>query len=98
MQYINICGIPYEIEEVEPCEAFNSGGGKVLGFINYSEQVIQIRKGLPDHIKEETILHEMVHGILFHTGRNDLVDNEEFVQHMANALLNSSISTQIMAK
>ena len=40
----------------------------------------------------------MVHGILFHTGRNDLVDNEEFVQHMANALLNSSISTQIMTK
>ena len=36
--------------------------------------------------KNETICHEMIHGILVHLGYNDYSNDEQFVQALANAI------------
>lgn len=41
---------------------------------------------------EHTYMHELVHMCLYHTGRNDLNDNEEFVDLLAG-LLHQAIDT-----
>lgn len=88
MKKVIICGIPYEVitKEVIDCE----GEGKTLGHIDYANQKITLREDLPEETRKETLIHEMIHGILCHIGRDDL-NNEDFVQSMANALFNSSI-------
>ena len=88
-----ICGIPYTIKEVNVIDDVSSG--KILGRIEYGKQEIQVRSDLPKEAKEETIIHEMVHGILEHIGEDELTVNEKFVQQLANAIYNSSFDLNI---
>ena len=37
-------------------------------------------------VKEETLCHEMVHGILTHMGYDNLSNDERFVQALGNAI------------
>lgn len=84
---INICGIKYKIKEKD---VINEGDeGIVQGRIEYSKQKIFLKKNLPEQTKEETLVHEIVHGILLHTGWIDLTSNEQFVQSLANAIYQS---------
>lgn len=83
MRVIKICGIPYKIIEKECIE---SSSGRCLGLITYDEGTIEIRKGQqPDYYKQ-TLIHEVVHGMLVMIGRNDLSEDETFVQSLALAI------------
>lgn len=44
---------------------------------------------MKDEFKQETIAHEIVHGILTHLGHDDLSENEQFVCALSNALIQS---------
>lgn len=79
---VNICGIPHEVIEVE--DSFNIDCH--MGMIEYKDLVIKINKDMPEIAKQETICHEMIHGILVHLGFNDYADNEQFVQALGNAI------------
>lgn len=84
---VNICGIKYKIKEKD---VINEGDeGIVQGRIEYSKQKIFLKKNLPEQTKEETLVHEIVHGILLHTGWMDLTSNEQFVQSLSNAIYQS---------
>ena len=79
---VNVCGIAHTVIEVE--DFFDSD--MHLGQIDYKRAEIRINKGASSDIKEETICHEMLHGILVHIGREDLSQDEPFVTALANAI------------
>ena len=80
---VNICGIPHEVDFVDDTFA---GQDSNFDLITYSECRIRINKNMPKDIQRRTIIHEMVHGMLLHIGREDLTQNETFVQTLAIAI------------
>lgn len=83
MKKVKICGIPYKIIEKECIESSN---GRCLGLITYDEGTIEIRKGQQPDYYRQTLIHEVVHGMLVMIGRNDLSEDETFVQSLALAI------------
>ena len=83
MKTIKICGISYKIIEKECIE---SSSGRCLGLITHDEGTIEIRKGQQPDYYRQTLIHEVVHGMLVMIGRNDLSDDETFVQSLALAI------------
>lgn len=79
---VDICGIPHKIVEKEYIE----GDGRVLGEIEYSSCTISLRKDQTPEMYQQTLIHEVVHGMLFQIGRGDLSNDETFVQSLAMAI------------
>lgn len=79
---VNVCGILHDVVEVET----NLGNDGSLGLITYAKAMIEVNKDQSEECKIETLIHEMVHGMLVHIGREDLSNDETFVQSMANAI------------
>ena len=84
MEKYNICGIPHTIIEKEVIEG--NGSGTICGQITYCDCIIEMRKNLPPELYKQTLVHEIVHGMLVMIGRNDLSDDETFVQSLALAI------------
>ena len=83
---IRICGVPYTITEHD--DIFNADASH-FGMIDPVGCEIRINKSLKDPSKQETLCHEITHGILIHIGRTDLSDDETFVQSLGNAIFQS---------
>lgn len=79
---VNICGIPYEIEYLKD----NFDADTHFGQIVYAKGKIKINQDMPPAIIKEAICHEMVHGMLVHLGYNEMTNDEQFVQALANAI------------
>lgn len=79
---VNICGIPYTVEYVK--DDFDADTH--FGQITYAKGKIKINKDMPPAIIKETICHEMVHGMFVHLGYNEIANDEQFVQALANAI------------
>lgn len=79
---VNICGMPHKIIECED----NFNVDTHFGMIDYKELVIKVNKDMPEEAKNETICHEMLHGILVHLGYEEFSQNEQFVQALGNAI------------
>lgn len=82
MKKVNICGIPHQIIEKDYIE----GNGCVLGEIEYRSCTIAMRKDQTPEMYRQTLIHEMVHGMLVMIGRNELSEDETFVQTLALAI------------
>lgn len=81
---VDICGIPHTIIEKEVIEG--NGSGTILGQITYCDCIIEIRKNLTPEMYRQTLIHEIVHGMLTMIGRNELSEDETFVQSLALAI------------
>lgn len=81
---VDICGIPHEIIEKECIES--DVPGMVLGQIEHSSCTIFMRNNLPPELYRQTLIHEITHGMLVMIGRNDLSEDETFVQTLALAI------------
>lgn len=79
---VSICGIPHDIVEVK--DHFTTDIH--MGQIDYVDCTIKINKDLPTPLKKQAACHEIIHGILTHTGYEDLSCDETFVQTMAQAI------------
>ena len=79
---VNICGIPHTVIEREDHFDIDAHFGQ----IDYKACKIRINKDMADEAKEETIIHEMVHGMLIHLGYTEQSQDETFVQGLANAI------------
>jgi len=80
---VKISGIDYH---VEIAEQRNTHEGNVLqGEIVYGDATIYINEQQNEQMKEATLLHEIVHGILYHMG-SELNDNEKFVEGFSSGL------------
>ena len=79
---VNICGILHTVIECE--DHFDVDAH--FGQIDYKTCEIRINKNMATEAKEETICHEMIHGILVHLGYSEQSQDETFVQGLANAI------------
>jgi Zn-dependent peptidase ImmA (M78 family) len=77
---VKIAGIDYKVEETEHRDA---GEDALMGEINYFTATIYINESANPQIKEQTLVHEIVHGILVAMGRKDLNEDEYFVDGLA---------------
>lgn len=82
IERVNICGIPYTIIYCED----NFDMDTHFGQIDYKEATIKINKNLSKEITEESLTHEIVHGMLIHLGYNENSQDEQFVQALSNAI------------
>ena len=82
---VKICGISHEIIECE--DKFDVDAH--FGQIDFKTCEIRINKDMTPEAKEETICHEMVHGILVHLGYSEQSNDETFVQALGNAIYQS---------
>jgi Zn-dependent peptidase ImmA (M78 family) len=79
---VKISGIDYHIEIAEHKSVEN---GVLMGEITYDKATIYINEELNDQLQVSTLLHEIVHGILYHMG-SEMNDNEKFVEGFASGL------------
>ena len=79
---VNICGMPYEVVEVE--DKFDAD--LHFGDVDYKKCRIQINKDLAKEEKKETLCHEILHAMLLHIGRGELSQDETLVQGLGNAI------------
>lgn len=83
---VNICGIEHEIlHEEDKFDAQQTHFGQ----INFADAKILINRNIAKSIQEETLCHEVIHGILVHLGYEELNDNEQFVSALSNAICQS---------
>nr|DAY29652.1 MAG TPA: SprT-like family protein [Caudoviricetes sp.] len=79
---VEILGVNYEIKELDIIDE----NPNVLGQIVYQKQQIEIKKSLKKDMKNTTIIHEMIHGILFHSGKQELNKNEDLIESLSNSI------------
>ena len=82
MKEINILGMIYHVEEVDCVNKFEPRKGE----INFMTNEIRIDKSLPKDLKEQTLLHEIIHAICDLLGMDELCEDETKVQGLATAL------------
>lgn len=80
---IMICGIPHLVAEKD--DVFNSDNTH-FGQIDFEKCTITINANMTDEEQEETLCHEILHGILVHLGYDELSQDEKFVQAVANSI------------
>lgn len=80
---VYICGIPHKVVEVD--DVFDAGCDH-FGQIDYKTATIKINKDLTPELKEQTLCHEIIHGILTHLGDGEKSQDEHFVQILASEI------------
>lgn len=79
---INILGVIYEVQEVDVVNKVEPRRGE----INYLTNVIRIDKNMPETLKEQVLMHEILHAVFDLIGLDELGEDEEKVQSIATAL------------
>ena len=79
---VNICGIPHKVVVRKDHFDYDTHFGQ----IDYKKCEIAVNEDLSPEAQEETICHEMVHGMLVHLGYSEQSQDETFVQALANAI------------
>ena len=81
---IEIMGVPYTVKETQGINA--DGEEFIMGQIDYIKQLILLDETMPPEMKQVTLLHEVLHGILMLMGQDAINDDEGFVTRLAAAL------------
>lgn len=79
---LKILATEYDIEEVEQIDKYQ----RLLGQIEYTEQKIKIDKSLSEDMKRETLMHEILHGILEKLGYDNINEDEQKVHSIASTM------------
>lgn len=79
---INILGINYKVEKVEDI----NNNENQLGEIDYHKNIIKIKKTVEKQTQDESLVHEIVHGILLGIGYHELNDDEQFVSALSRGI------------
>jgi len=64
----------------------NDDGTPLLGHINYDEQFIKLESGVSRKSQEDTLTHEILHGILHHSGISKCLDNKNLEEGVVMAI------------
>lgn len=86
-QYYTVLGKRVKIQYIDEIIAAEDG---IFGDFNGATMTIRVRKDLPKKELESTILHELLHAILFITGQSFVLssDTEEaFVRALEHGLI-----------
>lgn len=79
---INILGITYTVKEVDVVNKFEPRKGE----INYLTNEICIDKNMPESLKGQVLMHEILHAVFDLLGLGKLTEDEEKVQSIATSL------------
>lgn len=79
---IDILGVEYTVSEVDVVNKEELRKGE----INFLTNEIRIDKVLPDTLKEQVLMHEILHAVFELLGMEKLAMNERKVQRIATAL------------
>lgn len=79
---LKILATEYQVEEVEQIDKYQ----RLLGQIEYIEQKIKIDKNISEDMKKETLIHEILHGILEKLGFNEINEDEQKVHSIASTM------------
>lgn len=79
---VDVSGIPFEVKEIES----NSREDTAMGRCDPKMAVITINKDMPSHIKEVTLIHEWLHGVLENNGLSEISGNETVICVLSNEL------------
>lgn len=79
---LKILATEYKIEEVEQIDKYQ----RLLGQIEYVEQTIKIDKNISEDMKKETLIHEILHGILEKLGYEELNEDEQKIHSIASTM------------
>ena len=82
IKQINILGVSYTIEEVDTVNKTNPRRGE----INYLTNEIKTDKNMPASLKEQVLMHEILHAVFDLIGLDKLSEDEKKVQSIATAL------------
>lgn len=80
---MRICGVNYEVIETD--DVFDSDATH-FGQVDFKKAKIYINRDMSDDVKAETLVHEVTHAMLVYIGRQDLTEEEPFVQALGNAI------------
>ena len=80
---MKICGVRYDVVETE--DVFDVDATH-FGQIDFKKGRILLNKDLSEDVKAETLVHEVTHALLVYIGRQDLTEDEQFVQALGNAI------------
>ena len=83
---VNICGIPHTIRK---CKDEFTACDQHFGEVDYKTCEILLADDLTETIETETLIHEILHSIFFHIGRNDISQDENFIDVLSNAMIHS---------
>ncbi len=79
---VNICGIPHSVVMCEDHFDVDTHFGQ----IDYLRAEIRVNKNAAPEMQEQTLFHEMLHGMLMMIGRNDLTTDETLVNSLSSAM------------
>lgn len=79
---INILGVEYTVEEVEVVNKEEPRRGEV----NLLTNTIKLDKEMPLSLKNQTLMHEILHAVFDLLGMDDLGNDESKVQAIAVAI------------
>jgi len=79
---VTILGLKYKVELVEVVSKYLPR----IGEINYIEQVIRIDSTLSEERKQQTLLHEILHGICEQLGLDEINNDEKAISAISIAL------------
>jgi hypothetical protein len=83
MDCLKILGCDYELMEVDQV----SRDEFLFGNVDHVGQVIKIFNGLKPHRKAETLIHEILHCLLFEIGDAERHENEQFINTLSAMLV-----------
>ena len=73
--YIDVCGVPFELKEVES----NGRNDGSMGRCDAKMAEITLNKEMPEGMKEQTLVHEWLHGVLETNGLPEQSGKETLV-------------------
>lgn len=76
----------YDIETTD--ENIIVGGRECSGDISYWEGRIRVAASMGNTVKQQTLMHEIVHGIMHRRGLDDYRTDEKLVDQLANGFIN----------
>ena len=79
---VNILGVTYTVEEVDTVNKTSPRRGE----INYLTNELKIDKNMPISLKEQVLMHEILHAVFDLIGLDKLAEDEKKVQSIATAL------------
>lgn len=88
---INILGVLYQVKEVDTVNKAEPRRGE----INFLTNEIRIDRNMPESLKEQVLMHEILHAVLDLLGFDKLAQDEKKVQSIATAL-HHIFSTQVI--
>lgn len=87
-QKIQVGGITYQVEDVEP-DSHELVNGTTIGHIYYDKQLIVLAKNMRGDRKAQTFTHEIIHAILLAmgiSGEQEIVLDERFIDAFSSYL------------